>query len=76
MLRRLKAWCQNSLTILWARLQYFGGVIGAGLVVTFSGYDFTQLVSMDGKAAFKMLLALAIAGVLTELARRRTLPKA
>jgi hypothetical protein len=74
MLTRLKVWCRHSLTILWARIQYFGGVAGAGLVAAFSGYDFTQLVSMDWRAAFKMLLALAVAGVLTEFARRRSLP--
>jgi hypothetical protein len=68
-------WCKRSATIVGARLQYVGGIIGAGLVATFSGYDFTALVTMDAKAAFKMLVAIAIAGVLTELCRRRTLPK-
>jgi hypothetical protein len=70
---KTKAWFKNSLTILWARIQYVGGVLAAGLIAAFSGYDFTQLTSMDAKGAFKMLAAVAAAGVLTELARRRTL---
>ena len=69
-------WCKRSATIVGARLQYIGGIVGAGLVATFSGYDFSALATMDAKAAFKMLLAVAMAGILTELCRRRTLPKA
>jgi lysozyme family protein len=69
---KAKAFFKDSLTILWARIQYVGGILAAGLIVAFSGYDFTQLTSMDAKAAFKMLMAVAIAGVLTEIARRRT----
>lgn len=70
---KVKAWFRDSVTILWARTQYVLGVLGAGLIAAFSGYDFTQLTSMDGNSAFKMLLAVATAGVLTEIARRRTL---
>ncbi len=68
-----KAWFKHSVTILWARIQYVFGILAAGLIAAFSGYDFTQLTSMDAKAAFKMLCAVAVAGVLTEIARRRTL---
>jgi len=75
MIANLKVWFRNSLTILWARIQYVGGLIGAGLLAAFSGYDFTTLVALDVKAAFKMLVAIAFAGILTELTRRRTLPK-
>jgi len=46
---------------------------GAGLIRAFSGYDFTQLSSMDAKSAFKMLAFAALAGVITEACRRRTL---
>lgn len=70
---KVKAWFKDSVTILWARVQYVVGVLGAGLIAAFSGYDFTQLTTMDEKSAFKMLLAIATAGVLTEIARRRTL---
>jgi len=67
------AWFKDSMTILWARIQYVGGIIAAGLVAAFSGYDFTQLTSMDAKSVFNMHCAVAVAGVLTEIARRRTL---
>lgn len=70
---KTKAFFKDSLTILWARVQWFVGILSAGLIAAFSGYDFTQLTSMDAKAAFKMLCAVAVAGILTEVARRRTL---
>ena len=70
---KMTAWFKDSMTILWARIQYVGGIVAAGLVAAFSGYDFTQLTSMDAKSVFKMLCAVAVAGVLTEIARRRTL---
>lgn len=70
----IKGWCRNSVTILWARIQYVVGLLGAGLLVAFSGYDFTQLASMDARAAFKMLAVVAVSGIMTEIARRRTLP--
>lgn len=73
MWQRVKAFFRDSLTIFWARVQWFGGILSAGLIFAFSNYDFTQLTSMDAKAAFKMVLAVAVAGVLTEAARRRTL---
>lgn len=69
----IKAWFKHSMTILWARLQYVVGVVGAGLIAAFSGYDFTQLASMDARSAFKMLAFAALAGVITELCRRRTI---
>jgi hypothetical protein len=69
----ITAWFKDSITILWARIQYVGGIIAAGLVAAFSGYDFTQLTSMDAKGVFKMLCAVAVSGVFTEMARRRTL---
>jgi hypothetical protein len=69
----IRAWFKDSVTILWARLQYVVGIVGAGLIGAFSGYDFTQLSSMDVKSAFKMLAFAALAGVITEVCRRRTL---
>jgi len=74
-MRAVWMWCKRSATIAWARLQYVGGILSAGLIFAFSGYDFTSLASLDGKAAFKILIAVALSGVLTELARRRTLSK-
>lgn len=73
MWKRIKAWFRYSLTIFWARVQWLVGILSAGLIAAFSGYDSTQLTAMTWKDAFKMLCALAVAGVVTELARRRTL---
>jgi hypothetical protein len=73
MWERIKAWFRYSLTIFWARLQWLVGILSAGLIAAFSEYDFTQLAVMTWKDAFKMLCAVAVAGVVTELARRRTL---
>lgn len=69
----VKAWFKESVTILWARVQYVVGIVGAGLIAAFSGYDFTQLSTMDAQSAFKMLAFAALAGVITEVCRRRTL---
>ena len=69
----VKAWFKHSMTIVWARLQYVVGIVGAGLIGAFSGYDFTQLSSLDARSAFKMLAFAALAGVITEVCRRRTL---
>lgn len=69
----IKSWFRDSVTILWARIQYVGGVIGVGLIAAFSDYDFKQLSSLDVKSAFKMLAFAALAGVITEACRRRTL---
>ena len=52
---KAKAWFRDSVTILWARIQYVVGIVGAGLIGAFSGYDFTQLSSMDARSVFKML---------------------
>jgi hypothetical protein len=73
MWERIKSCFKDSLTIFWARVQWFGGILSAGLIVAFSGYDFSQLASMDLKASFKMLCVVAVAGVMTEICRRRTL---
>lgn len=70
---KVKAWFKDSVTILWARIQYVVGIVGAGLIGAFSGYDFTQLASVDAKSAFKMLAFAALAGVVTEVCRRRTI---
>lgn len=70
---KVRAWFKDSVTILWARIQYVIGIVGAGLIGAFSGYDFTQLASMDVKSAFKMLAFAALAGVITEACRRRTI---
>jgi len=73
MWEKIKAQFRDSATIAVARFHYVIGVLGAALIAKFSDYDFTQLVSMDWKAAFKMLSCAALSGVVVEIARRRTL---
>ncbi len=63
-------WFRNSGTLVWARLQYIVGAVVAGLIATFSNYDWTQLASFDAKTAFKMLLLSVVSGVVTEFVRR------
>ena len=70
---KIKAFFRDSLTIFWARVQWFVGIAGAGLIAAFSNYDFTQLTSMDAKTAFKILAVVALSGIVTEICRRRTL---
>jgi hypothetical protein len=76
MLNGIKNWFWRSETIFWARLQYIGGLLAAGLIAAFSQYDFSQLATMDLMVAFKMLLAAAVSGIITEwLRRRRSIPE-
>lgn len=71
---KIKAWFKNSATIVWARLQYIGGILIAGLVATFGDYDFKTLATMTARDAIHVVMSLAVAGVITELCRRRSLP--
>jgi len=69
----IKGWFKNSLTLVWARLQYIGSIIVAGLVATFGDYDFKTLATMTSLDALHILGALVITGIMTEFCRRRTL---
>lgn len=73
MLQKLWLWCKKSATIVWARIQYLGGVLIAALIAAFSGFDFTRLLTMSKYDVVKMLSAVAVAGIITEVARRRSL---
>lgn len=73
MLQKLWLWCKKSATIVWARIQYLGGVLIAALIAAFSGFDFTRLLTMNKYDVVKMLSAVAVAGIITEVARRRSL---
>jgi hypothetical protein len=70
---KIKVWnfFKNSGTIVWARLQYVIGILAAGLIATFSTYDWSQLASMDAATMFKMLAFAPVSGVLTEILRRK-----
>ena len=66
MLDKIKSWFRNSTTILWARLQL---VIAAGWAAL-SVVDMTPLLTPKWLTVW-----LIVSGTITELARRRSLPK-
>ena len=68
---KIKAWFKDSVATLWARIQYVVGIVGAGLIGAFSGYDFTELSSMDAKSVQDA--GPCSAGRRDEACRRRTL---
>lgn len=74
MFDKIKAWCKRSLTIAWARILQFAGIALLGLNQL---ADFAQAVGfgqyIPGKWAAVYTLVI---GVITELARRRSLGKA
>ena len=61
----IKAWFKNSLSIAWARLQILIAAVWAALTAV----DLTPVLSQKWLTAW-----LIFSGVVTELARRRTLP--
>lgn len=64
----IKNWFKHSLTIVWARLQTFGGI----LLTALASVDLSPLSSVfDQKLAGVWLV---VSGIITEIARRRTLP--
>jgi len=71
----IKAWFKHSLTILWARVQVLAGFVGAVI------FGLTQDPNISGalqsllKPEYIPYYVIAI-GVVTELARRRTVSRA
>lgn len=72
-MQKLKAWCDHSLTIGWARFLY---VAGAGLEVASTAADFLNAIGAGAIVPPNWLgvYTIAIAAVV-ELARRRSLKK-
>ena len=70
MLDKIKLWFKNSVTILWARVQVLAGIVGAALVGLAA--DPTFQASIQDYAKQYWWAFLIIFGVLTEIARRRT----
>lgn len=64
-------WCKQSATIVWARLQSAIGLVLAAA----ASIDVTPLAGMAPRDALKMGGWLLASGVITEVARRRTLEK-
>ncbi len=74
MLGKIKAWFKNSVTILWARLQVFAGLAVAALVSLSSDPIIQDAVRSALQAKYIPYYVIAL-GLLTELARRRTVER-
>lgn len=71
---KILSWFRDSLTILWARVSMAFGIIGV-LLTEFAGV-LTAVPALQALAPPRWAgFLLAVTGVITELARRRTLPK-
>lgn len=68
----VKAWFRNSVTILWARVQIVSGVVAAFLMALATDPHVTSAVESALQPKFIPYYVIAI-GLITELARRRTL---
>lgn len=68
----VKAWFRNSVTILWARVQIVSGVVAAFLMALATDPHVTSVVESALQPKFIPYYVIAI-GLITELARRRTL---
>lgn len=74
LVEKAKVWCKDSVTILWARIQIFVGIVLGAL----SAMDFTSFATFDWSSGNWKTLAFVALGVIvngfiTEMARRRTL---
>lgn len=71
MLDRLWQWCKESATIVWARLLILGGIllsIANEIAALAQASNLVQFLPQRWTS-----IALAVIGVITELARRRSL---
>lgn len=73
-MNKIWKWCRRSLTILWARLMVVVSVISGVLVNYGSDPHVNDLLSAY-LTPRNVSIALAVIGILTEIARRRTAKK-
>lgn len=68
---KIKDWCKRSATIALARLQ----MIGAAALAVFASFDLSPLVAagIPSKQQWALYGVLFTQGLMTEIARRRTL---
>ena len=74
MLDKIKAWFKNSVTILWARLWTLAG-LALGVVTMLSADPNTMAALQAAIPAKYWWIVMVMIGLLTELARRRTVDK-
>ncbi|MBI1204016.1 MAG: hypothetical protein GC182_16055 [Rhodopseudomonas sp.] len=67
----IKAWFENSMTILWARIQVVVGATAAAAFALLQNPDVTNALQSALQPKFIPYYVIAI-GLVTELARRRT----
>lgn len=72
---KIKAWFKHSLTILWARAQMLAGVAGAAIFGLIQDPNISGALQSLLKPEYIPYYIIAI-GLITELARRRTVSKA
>jgi hypothetical protein len=75
MRNKIKAWFKNSVTILWARVQVFAGLVAASLLALASDPNVTGAVQAALQPKLIPYYVIAI-GLITEIARRRTAGRA
>lgn len=71
---KIKAWFKNSATILWARIQVIVGAAVAAALALLQNPDVTNALQSALQPKFIPYYVIAI-GLVTELARRRTVAK-
>ncbi len=75
MWNKIKAWFKHSVTILWARAMTLGGAVLATLLSLSNDPNIAAAIQSVLQPKFIPYYVIAI-GILTELARRRTVSKA
>ena len=71
---KIKFWFGNSLTILWARIQVFAGLLAAFLMALATDPNVTGAIQVALEPRFIPYYFIAI-GLITEIARRRTISR-
>ena len=71
---KTKSWFGNSLTILWARIQVLAGLLAAFLMPLATDPNVTGAIQVALEPRFIPYYVIAI-GLITEIARRRTISR-
>ena len=71
---KIRAWFKSSVTILWARVQVLAGALAAAVFALLQDPAITDALRSAMQPKFIPYYVIAI-GLITELARRRTLSK-
>jgi len=69
---KIKSWFGNSVTILWARIQVFAGLLAALLMALATDPSVTAAIQVALEPKFVPFYVIAI-GLITEIARRRSI---